>query len=243
MATYLTLTNLVCKRVNEAVLDSSTFANAAGAHSTIKDAINAAIREINHQYPEWPWNRVSRSFTTVAGTSEYTPASDVGNIDWDTFYIERDDSASPAITAASLPRMDYTQYAQQVRPNDQQTTSDGWKKPDFVVRSQSNTVVLSPFPDQEYTVNYEAWTIPDDLSAYNDLCSIPDKYNHVIVECALRYIYQFRDNQSARAASDVVFKNGLSAMLRIEIHEPVQLRSTMIARPSGSSWVLPPRWP
>ena len=46
---FLSLTNEICGRLNETKLNSSNFANAINFYSTIKDSLNAAIRDINHQ--------------------------------------------------------------------------------------------------------------------------------------------------------------------------------------------------
>lgn len=235
MATFLTLVNLVCNRLNEVNLTSSSFTATDGAHATIKDSINASIRDIQREYPEWPWNRVSRNFATVAGTVEYTPAADVGNVDWDTFSIQKDTPNN--ITAQWLQPLEFTMYAQYRRSNDQQMTSDQWAKPQYVVRSQSNTFLMSPYPNTVYTIVYDAWTVPDELVAYSDISVIPDKYNSTVVEGALKYMYQFRSDDSAKTMSAELQKEGIAEMLRIEISNPIAFKSTIIPRGNSYSWV------
>lgn len=242
MATYLTLVNQVCKRLNEEVLTSANFSTAADAHATIKDVVNASIRDIQRAYPEWPWNLASRNFVTVAGTQTYTPAADVGNIDWDTFQIRRDDGADPVITAQALTLTDFTLWAQRQRPLDEQMTSDGWQKPTRVIRSPTNSIIISTPPNTVYTIDYNAWTVPDDLENWDDECIIPDKYNAVIVEGALKYMYNFRADTTALQISSVIFNEGIQHMLRIEIPAPTAFNVAMINQKKYSSWVAAPTY-
>lgn len=237
--TFLTLVNLVCNRLNEVNLTTGTFGSTDGAHATIKDSINASIRDIQREYPEWPWNKVNRNFTTSIGVSEYTPASDVNNIDWDTFYVVRDDTHQ--ITAQPLPLIEYTLYAQKRRAFDQQATSDQWAKPQYVIRSQTNTILISPFPNQNqsgnYQVAYEAWTFPQDLSASTDISIVPDRYNSTIVEGALKYMYQFRSDDSAKQMSQSLQEEGIREILKIEIPSPQLFKTTIIPNANSYSWV------
>ena len=46
---FLALTNEICSRLNETRLTTTNFATATNFYQSINDAINAAIRDINHQ--------------------------------------------------------------------------------------------------------------------------------------------------------------------------------------------------
>ena len=89
---FLGLVNDVNRRLNEVELTSSNFANATGFYSTAKDAINSAIRHINHEEFYWPWNHVEEEDTLTAGTTRYGYPYDAKTIDMDSFRIKRDDS-------------------------------------------------------------------------------------------------------------------------------------------------------
>ena len=55
MATYLSLTNELLRRLNEVTMDSTDFPNAKNIQALAKDAINNAIREVLHSAQEWPF--------------------------------------------------------------------------------------------------------------------------------------------------------------------------------------------
>ena len=55
---FLGLVNDVNSRLNEVTLDSTNFATATGYYNVAKDSVNAAIRHINQEEFEWPWNHV-----------------------------------------------------------------------------------------------------------------------------------------------------------------------------------------
>ena len=85
---YLDLVNEVNRRLNEVELTSANFASAVGFYAHNKDAVNAAIRDINHVHYEWPFNHVLAEETLTAGTIRYAFPSDANTIDFDTFRIE-----------------------------------------------------------------------------------------------------------------------------------------------------------
>jgi hypothetical protein len=53
---YLSLTNEVCRRLNETELTSSNFASTTGFYSQIKDAVNSSVRDVNQKHFSWPFN-------------------------------------------------------------------------------------------------------------------------------------------------------------------------------------------
>ena len=64
---YLSLTNEVCRRLNETELTSSNFATATGFYAQVKDAINASIRDINQKHFNWPFNPNTDDITLTSG--------------------------------------------------------------------------------------------------------------------------------------------------------------------------------
>ena len=55
---FLGLVNEVNRRLNEVELTSVNFASAGGFYNTAKDSVNSALRHINHEESNWPWNHV-----------------------------------------------------------------------------------------------------------------------------------------------------------------------------------------
>ena len=61
---YIGLVNEVNRRLNEVELTSSNFSTATGFYSQVKDSVNAAIQEIDQEYPHWPYNFVEQEYTS-----------------------------------------------------------------------------------------------------------------------------------------------------------------------------------
>lgn len=57
---FLGLVNDVNRRLNEVELTTSNFANAVGYYAQAKDAVNSAIRHVNFDQFEWPFNHVTQ---------------------------------------------------------------------------------------------------------------------------------------------------------------------------------------
>ena len=100
---FLGLVNDVNSRLNEVALDSTNFATAVGYYNVAKDSVNAAIRHINQEEFEWPWNHVQSDLVLAAGAMKYFYPSDAKTINMNSFRIKRDNTThldSPATTSA-----------------------------------------------------------------------------------------------------------------------------------------------
>lgn len=233
MATFLTLTNLALGRINEVLLNSVTFSTASGPQLVMQTAINAAIADINRRYQEWPFNYGKQTFNTVASVTgsinnEYPIPSTVTSIKWNTFGIERNDTAVPPIVATTLGDLDYNIWATGIRPLDLQMSTGQFSQPRFVVKGDDGNIILSSPPDTVYTIYYDAWSDPAILSAFGDTSSIPDKYNYVILDGAMYYGYDFRSDQAAQDRAKSKFDSGVQEMLRQLVKPTSGFQSTII---------------
>lgn len=214
--TFLDLTNRVLKAFNEVNLTSSNFSTADGFYQEAKDAVNQAIFDIyTEQDVQWPFAWNETTFNTVAGTQEYSKASDALAIDWESFRILSDPSND--IIADHIPSIEYNVYRREYWQGDQETTADERTQPSLVVRKPDNNFILTPVPDQVYTIEYEYYTMPSALSAYDDTTSIPDEFVQMIVDKALHYAYMFRDNVEQAALAQKRYESNVNKVRRILI--------------------------
>ena len=49
-------------------------------------------------------------------------------------------------------------------------------------------------PDKAYTITYEYFNFPVDLTLYTDAPAIPERFKFVITDGAMYHAYMFRDN-------------------------------------------------
>ena len=64
--------------------------------------------------------------------------------------------------------------------------------PRYVVRSPDNNYLLHPYPNKSYSIKFDYYTFPTDLSAHGDTTSIPARFDAVIVDGATAFVYQYR---------------------------------------------------
>ena len=236
--TYMTLVNLALGRLNETLLTSASFSSPVGPQLAMQTAVNAAISDICRRYQLWPFNYGKQTFTTQASTAttsgtgaiynEYTPPATVTSIKWNTFGIQRDDTAIPGIVASTLAPIDYNNWATRLRSLDLQMSVGQFSTPKYVIKGDDGNIILSPPPDRVYTVYYDAWSDPAALVNYSDVSVIPDKYNYVIIDGAMYYGYDFRSDQAAQDRAKSKFDAGVGEMLRELVKPATGFQSTQI---------------
>ena len=211
---YLNLCNAVAHRLNEVAMTSSNFTTATGFHSQIKDAVQFAIRDINHAEYEWPFNMSAGTLVVTSGTPTYALTSAAPNfirVDWDSFVLNKNVPTS-AVTAKPLPYIDFDLWRQRHKANDINTAPSGWSTPDWVYRTQQEEVGFSPYPDKNYSISFDYWLSPSDLSAATDSPTIYDRFSHIIIDGAMWYCYMFRDNVEAATVMEKKFTTGIKRM-------------------------------
>ena len=70
---YSELINAVLYDLNEATIAESAvgLAGTRGVQSTTKKDVNRAIRDIEGEYMQWPWNFYTANYTLFGGKGEY----------------------------------------------------------------------------------------------------------------------------------------------------------------------------
>ena len=214
---YLGLVNDVCGRVNETQLTSGNFASAEGFYSSAKEAVNSSIRDLNQQAFQWPFNHTDYDETLVAGTSRYAYQADAKSVDFDTFRIRRD--AALGNTTVHLQFIDYDEYVQKFIDAEYDTTNTSIREvPRYVFRAPNQEYGVYPVPDKAYTLSYEYYALPTDLSASTDVPSAPIAFRHIIVDGAMYYAYHFRGDTETADRLQAKFINGIERMRTIYIN-------------------------
>lgn len=235
-STYLSLTNQLLRRLNEGTLTSTDFASARSTQGTAKDAIMASIQEINAAEREWPFHYKTGSQVLVAGTMEYSFPTDLKTPDWESFYIEKDDTLGINTTPLEMIARDV--WFKVHRPYDLDAGASGREAPYFIFDSSSGmarSFGVTPSPDAAYTVKYEYYAIGDVLSAHDDLTSIPPRYDWVIINGALKHLNSAKDNLDQTTYWAEEFNKGINAMRHDLIPKKDDMRSTMVNY-GGNRW-------
>ena len=102
--------------------------------------------------------------------------------------------------------------------------------PTHVIRTLDNNYILFPCPDKAYTIKYDYFTFPTDMSAHGDTTSIPDRFAPVIVDGATAFVYQYRGETQQYAINFTRYEQGIKNMQTLLINKFDYLRSTYITR-------------
>ena len=115
------------------------------------------------------------------------------------------------------------------------TQFDNGGVPKFIVRTPDNNYLLYPFPDKQYTIGFDYFTLPTDLSATTDAPSLPEQFRTVIVEGAMYTAYMFRGETQEATIMKSNFEEGIKNMRTLYINRYDYVSSTLINRSASSS--------
>jgi hypothetical protein len=221
---YLSLSNEVCRRLNETELTSSNFSSASGFYAQIKDSINSAIRDINQKHFNWPFNHNTDDIVLTAGELRYPLPENAKYTDFDTVRLARDTAVGIG-SAKHLTQMSYDEYVDRYIDQEYETDTTKGSAPEHIVRSQDGDIIVVPMPDKAYTIEYEFFMFPADLETYDDVPTIPFRFKHVIVDGAMYHAYMFRDNLESASLSLRKFEEGMKHMRTLLVNENVYARA------------------
>lgn len=225
--TYLTLVNSVLRRFGSVPITSATFTTTLDAeHLLVKDAVNDAIRKINTQEFEWPFNYVAGTITCVAGTGSYATASASKKIDWDSVLI--DASTILGVSERHLKYIDYDRYIQNFAERDGDATTGDYDTPEYVYRTPGNQIGVTPLPDQTYTIKYNYFAYSTELTAATDTTLIPDEFKHVILDGATMPLAIKRGDVEKASFLRGEFDRGISRMRTILINSEQEVKDTRV---------------
>ena len=223
---YLALVNEVQRRLNEIELTTANFNTARGANSQSKDAVNAAVRHINQEEFEWPWNHVEQEETLTPGIVRYSFPYDSKTLDMSSFRIKRDSALS--VDTRKLKVLNYEEYLDKYVDSEYNSSTEHRQVPKYVVRTPSREFIVYPSPDQAYEIVYEYYTSTYDLQNSTDVPTIPEQYRHVIVDGAMYYAYMFRGNEQAANMAQAKFSDGVKYMRSLNINRTEYIRDTRV---------------
>mgnify|MGYP003635428614 FL=1 len=115
------------------------------------------------------------------------------------------------------------------------TQFDNGGVPRNIVRTPDNNYLLYPYPDKEYTLAFDYFTFPTDLTAHGDTTTIPERFSPVIVDGASAFVYQYRGEMQQYQLNFGRFEQGIKNMQSLLINKYEYVRSTVLITPRGSA--------
>ena len=105
--------------------------------------------------------------------------------------------------------------------------------PEHVIRTPDNNYLLYPFPNRSYSIKFDHFTFPTDMSAHDDTTSIPARFDAIIVDGATAFVYQYRGETQQYQLNMDRFEQGIKNMQSLLVNKYEYVRSTMIQQPTG----------
>lgn len=223
---YLGLVNAVNRRLNEVELSAADFATATGFYSFAKDAVNAAVRHINQEEFEWPFNHVEATEVLLPGEVRYSMPYDAKTINMNSFRIKRDSALN--VGTVKLEVLNYEEYLDKYADTEYNYGTDTRTVPRYVVRAPSRELLFVPAPDKAYEVVYEYYSSGYEMVLASDVPSLPEQYSHVITDGAMYYVYQFRGDLQAAQLSLQKFEQGIKHLRSININRTEYVRDKRV---------------
>lgn len=224
MATYINLVNELLRRLNEVSINETDFSAARNVQALAKDAVNSAMREMLQEVQEWPFTLVTYEQTLTAGTSTYAFPSNYSSADWETFYLKKLVNNAPK----RLTLITYDTYIDKHRPNEDSGANN--TIPQLVYMTQDNKFGVTPVPDDSYVIEYRYWLYPEDMINATDVCVIPERFKHILLDGAMIYIMRFRSNDQQASMHQQKFDDGIKMMRRLVMDIKPNVTSTIIQR-------------
>lgn len=223
---YIGLVNEINRRLNEVELTEANFATATGFYGFAKDAVNSAIRHINQEEFEWPFNHIEDTEILRPGEVRYSMPYNAKTVNMNSFRIKRDSDLN--VATVKLKVLNYEDYLDKYADYEYNSSTDTYTIPRYVVRTPSRELIFVPAPDKAYEVVYEYYSSGYDLISALDVPTLPEQYSHVIVDGAMYYVYQFRGDMQASQLSMQKFEQGIKHLRSVNINRTEYLRDRRV---------------
>ena len=162
-----------------------------------------------------------------------TVASTTGFDSTGTIFIENEQitytgTTSTTFTGATRGANDTTAVAHDSATQVAQFEQGG--VPQYVSRTPDNNFLLYPFPTKAFTIKYDFFSFPTDMSASTDTTTIPDRFAAVIIDGATAFVYQYRGETNQYQLNFARFEQGIKNMQTLLVNRFEYVRSTYIPK-------------
>tara|TARA_R110002096_G_scaffold162983_3_gene330301 strand:+ start:2455 stop:3183 length:729 start_codon:yes stop_codon:yes gene_type:complete len=226
--TFLQLTNLALREVNEIPMSEQQFANARGLQQFAKESANRAFFDVTNTSTKWPWLQKATAGTPRTEIRKITkgvqwydtkeiPSSGRLTIDWNTFLLtDKDlDVNDPLVEATEVSMLDYMTYDAWIRERrEQDFHSKNQTIPTAVIRHSTEQFGFTPVPDKDYWVEFN---VSDEVTRFTDATQeipVPEEFITVFVARIKYYLWLFRENHEQANFSLGEYRESLADMKR-----------------------------
>jgi hypothetical protein len=165
------------------------------------------------------------TFTATAQTSYITLNNTVTTTNLDVDYVRISRNTRPR----RLPFISYDDWVRRFSERDLTNLSSAYAEPDYVYKTQSGKLGLTPIPDRnDYKVVFEYWKEHTELSAHGDTPDLDDRYADLIVTKARYYAYQLRSDPEHASIALKEYKDGIERLTNDIVIKPEYIRDLRV---------------
>ena len=165
------------------------------------------------------------TFTATAQTTYVTLNNTVTTTNLDIDYVR----ISRNIRPKRLPFVSYDDWVNRFSERDLTNLSSVYSEPEFVYKTQSGKLGLTPIPDKsDYRITFEYWKEHTELSAHGDEPDLDDRYADLIVSRASYYTYNLRSDPEHANIANQEYKAGLKKIKNDLIIKPEYVRDLRV---------------
>ena len=219
---------------NTARIVKNSTLGASGANLTILQYNDYINRENVTQEDEIVTTTLAEALD--ASETEIDITSSTGFDSTGTIFIENEEITYTGISTNTLTGCTRGANETTAAAHDNGTSVaqfDNGAVPRFIVRTLDNNFLLFPFPNRAYTLKFDYFAFPTDLSAHGDTTTIPARFDPVIIDGATAYVYQYRGETTQYQLNFSRFEQGIKNMQSLLVNKYEYVRSTMIQQPTG----------
>ena len=219
---------------NTARIVKNSTIGASGANLTILQYNDYINRENVTQEDEIVTTTLAEALD--ASETEIDLTSSTGFDSTGTIFIENEEITYTGISTNTLTGCTRGANGTTAATHDNATSVaqfDNGAVPRYIVRTLDNNFLLFPFPNRAYTLKYDYFAFPTDLSAQDSTTTIPARFDPVIIDGATAYVYQYRGETTQYQLNFSRFEQGIKNMQSLLVNKYEYVRSTMIQQPSG----------
>lgn len=167
---YLELCQVVKRELGLSGDGPSAVTNQQGQLAQLVGFVQAADLLVQNLWVDWKFLWSEYSFSTIASLEKYSPPSDLGVWDRNSFYIED--------TLGSIEMEFSDDYNRYRNPEKEEGL------PSVIIQQPNNILKLYPIPDDAYMVYSEYFKSPVPMVENTDVSLIPSQFHRIIISRA-----------------------------------------------------------
>lgn len=151
---------------------------------------------------------LNKTFTATASTT-YVGINNASSDNLDIDFVRVSENSE----VKYLSYLTYEDWFSRYSSIDLQNNSDQYASPVYVYKTQSGQLGVSPVPNGDtHRITFEYWKLHTELSAYDDVPDLEERYSDLVVARARYYTYNLRSDPEHAMIANREYEDGLKRL-------------------------------